>query len=352
MRVGPASAGSEPGPACYGNGGVDATVTDAHVVLGYLNPEAIAGGTKRIYAERAHDAVARIAAPLGLSTHDTAFGIYSVVNSNMRRAVRTVSVERGRDPRSFSLFAFGGAGGLHAAALAAEVEMPEVVIPIVPGLFSSLGLLFSELAVTRVVAHRVPLSPPSLLELLRLGAELADSAIDELRRAHQGPGAPGVDLFASLRYIGQSSTLFLHLDSPSADDAEAIVASTRLAAAFHREHRRVHGQAAENEPVELVGLRARATWKTPKLKFSEIAGAGKATEPILRNPSTRKLYFGPAVGWKTAPIISRDEVGTAPTSGPLVIEEPEATVVVPPGWSCALHPTGAVLLTPDAPTTA
>jgi N-methylhydantoinase A len=162
LRVGPASAGAEPGPACYGNGGVDATVTDAHVVLGYLNPEAIAGGTKRIYAERAHQAVAGIASRLQLSVPDAAFGIYSVVNSNMRRAVRTVSVERGRDPRTFSLFAFGGAGGLHAAALAAEVEMPEVVIPIVPGLFSSLGLLFSELAVTRVAAHRAPLSAVSL----------------------------------------------------------------------------------------------------------------------------------------------------------------------------------------------
>src|SRR5207244_3532593 len=152
LRVGPRSAGSYPGPACYGQGGVEPTVTDAHVVLGYVNPDAIAGGTKRLYPEQAHAAIETVAGPLGLSVEEAAYGIFSIATATMRRAVRAVSVERGRDPRAHSLFAFGGAGGIHAAALAAEMEMPEVVIPAVAALFSSLGLLLSDLAVPRVVA--------------------------------------------------------------------------------------------------------------------------------------------------------------------------------------------------------
>lgn len=120
--------------------------------------------------------------------------------------------------------------------------------------------------------------------------------------------------------------------------------ATELAGAFHHEHRRVHGQAAEDEPVELVALRARAIWKTPQLLFSEIADGERAQERSGSGPSTRQLYFGPHLGWQTAGILSRHDISTAPRPGPLVIEEPEATVVVPPGWSCALHATGSVLL--------
>ena len=149
LRVGPRSAGSSPGPACYGLGGVQATVTDAHVVLGYLNGDAIAGGSRSIDGARAIGAIAPLAEGLGLSIEDAAYGVYEVATAMMRRAIRAVSVERGHDPRHFSLIAFGGAGGLHAAALAAELEMPEVIVPIVSGLFSSLGLLFSDIAVTR-----------------------------------------------------------------------------------------------------------------------------------------------------------------------------------------------------------
>jgi N-methylhydantoinase A len=345
LRVGPASAGSEPGPACYGSGGSDPTTTDAHVVLGYLNPEAIAGGTKQIYEDRAQEAVSRIARQLDLSLYDAAFGIYSVANSNMRRAIRTVSVERGRDPRAFSLVAFGGAGGLHAASLAAEVEMSEVVIPVVPGLFSSLGLLFSELAVTRAAAHRALLTPASLSEALHVGKDLADGALETLRTAHDDDeGTPDVELQASLRYVGQSSTLSLPAEwQTRVPDA---VASAHLISSFHAEHRRVHGQAAEGEPIEIVSIRARATWKTQPLRFSEIAEQERGEDGPDRSPSERPLYFGPALGWRTARILNRGDVGRDPEFGPLVIEEPEATVVVPPSWSCALHTTGALLLNP------
>jgi N-methylhydantoinase A len=253
-------------------------------------------------------------------------------------------VERGRDPRAFSLFAFGGAGGLHAAALAAEVEMPEVVIPIVPGLFSSLGLLFSELAVTRLAAHRALLHPASLGEAKSVGCDLAEDALQALRSSHHGSGSPAVELLASLRYLGQSSTLSLPIDlDPGLSDQ---VASAQLASSFHADHLRVHGQAARGEPIEIVSLRARASWKTQPLRFAEIAEQERSQAGPSGSTATRPLYFGPAMGWQTARILTRGDIGAAPEVGPLVIEEPEATVVVPPGWTCTLHATGSLLLAP------
>ena len=169
--------------------------------------------------------------------------------------------------------------------------MSEVVIPIVPGLFSSLGLLFSELAVTRVAAHRELLTPASLSEALRVGKDLADGALETLRTAHDDEGTPEVELQASLRYVGQSSTLSLPVEwQTGVPDA---VASAQLTSSFHAEHRRVHGQAAEGEPIEIVSIRARATWKTQPLRFSEIAEQERGEDGPDRSPSERALYFGP-----------------------------------------------------------
>jgi N-methylhydantoinase A len=337
LRVGPTSAGAMPGPACYDQGGREPTVTDAHVALGYVNPSSIAGGTKPLRADLAVAAVRRLAEPLGLSVLDTAYGIFSIATATMRRAVRAVSVERGRDPRRHTLVAFGGAGGIHAAALAAEMEMDGVAVPVAAGLFSSLGLLFAETAVSRLRAVRTELRNDATALIDGEAGELAREAADELRRLHPRSGEADVEVRVNLRYVGQSSTLMVSYE-PGGDPAA-------LAAAFHREHQRAYGHSAERESVELTAIRVRASWPAPELSFSELARQELATD-AARDPSgtTRTLYFGPSVGSYETPIIHRRALAAGTRPGPLVIEEAEATILVPPGSTASLDATGSVIL--------
>jgi N-methylhydantoinase A len=343
LRVGPRSAGSSPGPACYDDGGTDATVTDAHVVLGWVNPEAIAGGTKPLRADLAQAAVGRLAERLGLSVEDTAHGIVTIATATMRRAVRAVSVERGRDARLHSLVAFGGAGGLHAAALAEEMEMPEVIVPVVAGLFSSLGLLFADIAVMRVAALRLPLGEETRGQLGGVAARLAAEAVEELCARHGAGDADGdvgtVEVLVNLRYVGQLSTLMLPFDAGA--DLGA------LTDAFHREHRRAYGQSAEDEAVEVVAVRARAVRGSSMPSFAELAREELRREPEA--PCSRSIYLGPALGRQEAVVLTRVALVAGPVAGPAVIEEPEATVLVPPGFVATLDATGSVVLTRDAP---
>jgi N-methylhydantoinase A len=335
LRVGPASAGSEPGPACYGGGGTEATVTDAHVVLGYVNPTSIAGGNKLLRAELATEAIQRLAEPLGLSLLDTAYGIFSIATATMRRAVRAVSIERGRDPRVHALVAFGGAGGIHGAALAAEMDMEEVIVPIVAGLFSSLGLLFADTAVSRMTAVRARLSSGAAEAIDEAAAMLEHEAREALSALQGGDGEPEIEIRVNLRYVGQSSTLML----PYAVGTDV----STLAESFHSEHLRAYGQAAKDEGVEITAVRVRASWPAPALTFAEIAQQEIARGSTAAN-ANRQLYFGPTMGTMKAPILSRAALATAPQTGPLVIEEAEATVLVPPGSTAALDATGSVIL--------
>jgi N-methylhydantoinase A len=344
LRVGPTSAGSSPGPACYDGGGTDATVTDAHVVLGYVNPASIAGGNKPLRADLATAAIERLATPLGLSVLDTAHGIFSIATATMRRAVRAVSVERGRDPRAHALVAFGGAGGLHAAALAAEMEMDEVVVPIVAGLFSSLGLLFADTAVSRSSAVRSVLGNGAGDTIDAAAGVLTATAREELSRLGGQAGDPEVEIWVNLRYVGQSSTLML----PYRPGTEMSI----VADSFHSEHRRAYGHAAQEEAVEVTVVRVRAAWPAPSVTFAEIARqeiarerSGAQTGP----PILRTLYFGSEIGCVEAPIITRSSLDGAARLGPLVVEEAEATVLVPPGTGASLDATGSIVLRRGAP---
>jgi N-methylhydantoinase A len=340
LRVGPRSAGSEPGPACYGLGGTDATVADAHVVLGYLNPSAIAGGSKDIDPALAHRAVGTVAEQLGLSVLEAAYGIYEIASAQMQRAVRGVSVERGRDPREYSLVAFGGAGGLHAAALAAELELREVIVPIAPGLFSSLGLLFSDLAATRLINHRAPLSAQTMGSLRATVDRLAAQAEAAVRQELSAVGDVVPEASVALRYVGQSSSLRLGLDGLDERDEAAVVT---LTASFHREHARVYGQAADTETVETVSVMVTGLAPREKFTFSEIGGAYDSG--TAAPAAAREMYFGPLHGTVPAAILSRTSLRAGPASGPAVIEEFDTTIIVPPGVTASLHETGSVLLT-------
>jgi N-methylhydantoinase A len=336
LRVGPRSAGSTPGPACYGAGGSDATVTDAHVVLGYLNPTAIAGGSKALIPERAHEAVAKLAGQLGLSTPDTAFGIFTIATATMRRAVRAVSVERGRDVREHSLMAFGGAGGIHAAALASEMDMHEVIVPFFAGLFSSLGLLSADAAVARVASHAARLDPVERPTLEAQIAELTSQASSEFITRHGKGVSPSVEVHLSMRYVGQASTLTLRYQFAEGDDSTASTAE-----AFHDEHARTYGQASEGQPIEITAIRVRAFRSAPALSFAEIAA--RSTESHSHG-SARELYFGRRVGFRQAPIISRVDLSGSEIEGPFVIEESDSTILVPPGAAAQLDSTGSIVM--------
>jgi N-methylhydantoinase A len=339
LRVGPASTGSDPGPACYGLGGEQATVTDAHVVLGYLNPNAIAGGSRQIHRELAEAAISRLARTLTVSTEEAAYAVFSIANAQMRRAIRAVSVERGRDPRSFSLISFGGNGGIHAAALAEELEMPAVIVPIVPGLFSGLGLLMSDIALSQSITHRQPVAEESWSEIARRGRELAALVQGTLEVSGHRAADIQAECVVDVRYVGQSSTLPLafDLDVPDAND---------LAARFHTQHLQVFGHAAAGEAIETVSLRVRAWVPTPRPSFAHMYASSEDPGRDATDKSQREVYFGPDGGRRLTRVIARGELGEHELAGPLLIEDSDTTVVVPPGVCVRVDRTGSIILRP------
>lgn len=322
LRVGPESAGADPGPACYGRGGVEPTFTDAMVVLGYLNPERLAGGEVTIHAERAHRAIAdRIARPLGRPVEEIAFGILSLAAATMTRAVKAVTTHRGRDPREFALFAFGGNGPVAAAALAEALGITRILVPPGPGVFSAFGLPLSD--IEREAARSV-MRPCTGCVAPVLAAALAGLEAE----ARAGLAADGLDAesalierFAELRFAGQAFELAVPL-------GHAGIAPEELAAAFVREHRRTYGHGSESDPVQLVTLRVRA--RIPRARPAGI----RWPRPRSAVHGERQAYFGPAQGRLAAAVLGRGDLGPSWRPGPLIVEEDDSTTVVPPGW-CA-----------------
>jgi N-methylhydantoinase A len=343
MRVGPRSAGAVPGPACYGNGGVEPTVTDASVVLGYMNPERIAGGAVPIHLDAAHRAIdEKLARPLGLTLKSAAHGVHRVANATMSRAIRAVTTERGRDPREFTLIAFGGAGPIHAAELARTLGITRVYIPLFPGLFSALGLMLAELRYDHVQSR------PGLLDSFEARALLAqyDSMVrrfgDEVFGS-QADGRVRFERFIDLRYARQSSELTLGI--PAGVTASEI--RNIIAQAFHSEHERAYGYRRDHEPIAVTSLRLRAIAPAGQLNFADLASSFAQSKNSEREGSSisRKAYFGPDAGEVDAGVISRAALSQHPLSGPLVIEEFDTTVVVPPGWLAELDSYGNIILT-------
>lgn len=336
ITVGPESAGSDPGPACSGRGGTLPTVTDAHVVLGYLNPEAIAGGAVPIDAAAASDAITdHVALPLGRSVEEAAFGIVQLADTLMIRAIRTVTTLRGRDPGGFTLMAFGGAGGLHAVALARSLDIGYVVIPPAAGVFSALGLLLSDLELSSSTAFLRPLHD---VDVRTLTERFDALATDVLRRL----GRPLADVRlrrrADVRYAGQAFELSADVPDGSLDAA----ALARVAAAFDAEHERTYGhRLPASHRRDLVALRVTGTvfaastdTAIPRLR------AAPGSEPTT---SARQVFFGTA-GWLTTPVIGRRALPQKWRAGPLIIEEADSTVIVPPGCQARIDGFGAILI--------
>jgi N-methylhydantoinase A len=309
LRVGPESAGADPGPACYG-AGEDATVTDAHVVLGRIAADQFLDGEMRLDAARACAAVDRVAARLGLNRTAAAEGILRVANANMERAIRVVSVERGFDPRDFTLTAFGGCGGLHACEIADDLGIRTVLVPRYAGALSALGML---------LADRVRDYAAGVLGGADIDARFAEL---EARALAEMPGA-AIERTADVRYAGQSYELNVPWDAAGAG-------------AFHAEHERTYGYATPERATEMVTIRVRARIATPRPRFQELP-----REPFSSPPMRRIFVAG---RWREAPVVRREQVPEGGQPGPALALDYGATVLVPPGWAANVDNIGNLLL--------
>ena len=340
MKVGPQSMGASPGPACYGAGGSEATVTDASVVLGYVNPKTLAGGTVPIEAAKARDVIDRkIVSHLKGTELEAAYGVFTIACTNMVRAAKAVSTNRGRDPREFSLLAFGGNGGVFAAALATALSMRRVVVPPFAGVFSAIGLLVANIVFTasRTYFHRVEGVAPD-----DIGRRYED-LIAEVRRqlARSGDRGVLVSRAARMRYGGQAFEL--DVDVPEGTLSQAVLAT--MSERFELEHERVYGHRFSGEgETELVSISASGAIPpsaVPRLSAEAVSATGNETLE-----TTRPAYFGPNHGTLSTRILPRTALVKNSTAGPLIIEEYEGTTLVPPDWKAALDEHGNVILEP------
>ena len=300
------------------------------MALGYLNPDYLVGGELEIDAELAKRVLDdEIARPLGLGLETAALGVHTVINSTMVRAVRAVSSEIGRDPKEFVLFAFGGSGPVHSATLARAADIPHVVVPPAPGVFSALGLLFS--TVEHQYVHTIVRNLESVDVATLDGhfAQLEREARDTLRDEGFADTHVLVRRFVDLRYPGQTSEITIEV--PGGPISGATLG--RLAEAFHAEHENTYGhRSEEGESVELVNVRSRARGLSESDFTPEALALAGTRRPARGAPQgSRRAYFGETHGWIDTPVVARADLDGTPRGGPLVIEEYDTTVVVPPG---------------------
>ncbi|MBI4478312.1 MAG: hydantoinase/oxoprolinase family protein, partial [Acidobacteria bacterium] len=334
LQIGPESAGAAPGPVCYDKGGAVPTVTDANVLLGYLNPKNLVGGALLLNADKARRVFAeRIARPLSMTVEQAAYGAHQIAASNMMRAIRAVSTERGRDPREFALFAFGGNGPLFACGIAGALGMSRVVVPPSAGLFSSFGLLYAEVEHHYARTFRRLLRKADLGEIQRAWDTLARQALEQLAVEGFAGERARLRRSAALHYQGQTHELTVPMtDGPL--DAKMVA---HLEEAYGREHERTYGhRAGPEEPVELVSIQVVGQGIRPGASVPERV---RSSRPEPEPPPPRLAWFGQAHGWVETPILRRSDLSTLRV-GPLIVEEYDATCVVPPAASAALD-TGA-----------
>ena len=323
LKVGPQSAGAVPGPVCYGLGGEKPTVTDANLVLGFLNPDRLAGGDVRLYPDLARTAVEeQVADRLGVSLHEAAHGIHTVANATMIRAIRAVSTYRGRDPRDFTLFAFGGNGPMMAAGIAGSLSMKRVVVPPAPGVFSAVGLLEAKSEHSFVQTFFAPLGEVDPSALNDVYAAVEERAIAALVADGYSVGDIAWDRSADLRYVGQAYELTVGVSAGALTKSDMAT----LAKAFHAEHLRTHGHEAPAELIEIVNVRLTAEGRRSRTTPVKPARADNGA-PV----APREVFFGPRHGLHTTPILRRGDLDRTETAGPVIIEEYDSTTVVPPG---------------------
>jgi N-methylhydantoinase A len=333
LKVGPRSAGADPGPVCYGRGSTEPAVTDANVVLQTLNPTHLLGGRMPIDQNLSKQAIGRIAEELGLDLMATAQGIISVVTANMAKAIRVISVQRGHDPRDYALVAFGGAGPLHAARLAKELEMKRIIVPRNPGIGCALGLLLTDLranfATTRLAVLTERLVPAMAESFAGLEAQAEHWFAEEKVAASDRQ----LRRTADLRYHGQNYELAI--DVPDGPVTPSTIKA--LADGFAEAHKRLYGFVAEGEAVQLVTYRVEAIGFVPKAEFRPQPDAGRdASAAVI---GRREVWFPEAGGFVDCPIYDREVLKSGNLiAGPAIIEQMDATTVLLPGMTARVEP--------------
>lgn len=327
LVLGPESAGADPGPVCYGKGGLWPTITDANLVLGFLSPDYLLAGKMKLDKEKAQQVIQdKIAGPLGLSLLEAAHGIIRIVNADMEQGIRAVSAEKGYDLRDFVLFAFGGAGPIHAAGLAVALNIPKVMVPLTPGVISALGLLLADVRHDYVRSYLCPFVALEPEMVNRQFRELAEKAKAELIADGFSKKEIQINCFLDMRYSGQGYEITVPAPSLHFTKSTLELMRTR----FDSQHERLFGHKAETQPVEVVSYRLVSLIDVPKPNLKRYAPATTGVEVALK--AEREVYFGHDEGSLLSHIYSREDLYPGHgIKGPAIVEQMDSTTVIYPG---------------------
>ena len=339
LHVGPRSAGSSPGPACYARGGTEPTVTDASIVLGWLNPDSFAGGTVKLDVVAAHRAVEKIAAPLDLGIHEAAWAIHAIVNARMSDEMRLWTVCRGYDPRDFALVLLGGAGPVNGGMVAKGSSISTILVPNTPGVLSAYGLLIANVEHDGSASFRCLADAVSLDDMRDVYGQLDERGHDIMAREGVPKKLVQVERSADLRYMGQSYELNVLMDGEIGPDTVS-----RLVEDFHAKHQQVYGQFSADAPVELVNLRTVHLYPLPK---PEPLVPSTGVDWDNAQVGTRKAYFFPEYpAGVEVPIYGRSRLPIGvERDGPMIIDQADTTTIVYPGQTIRVDPQGNLIVT-------
>jgi len=338
MHVGPQSAGADPGPACYKRGGIEPTVTDANLQLGLLDPDYFLGGEMEISPEFGRTAIKKVADHFDLSVDEAALGIVKIVNTNMSGLLQSMTVKRGYDPREFAMVAFGGAGPIHASAIATELGIPTVIVPPNSGVFSAWGMLMADLRHDLSQTFIVPLEGADTKAVGKLFAELEERIVGVFEKENIDRSSVTITHQVDLRYVGQEHTLAV-----TAPASFTQAAKPEIARAFDEQHLRVYGHHAPEEPKEIVSLKVIGLGNVAKPTL-ERSPVGKETPKTGAKLAQRDVYVGKGQ-YRSFDIYRRDRLQAGNVvRGPAVIEEATATTVVEQGQTCKVDPYGNLII--------
>jgi N-methylhydantoinase A len=324
LRVGPQSAGAAPGPACYGRGGDNPTITDCNLVLGYLGEDNFLGGAMRLDAGKARDAIAaKVADPLAVGVSAAAEGITRIIDVKMAEAIKAISTMRGHDLRDFMLLAFGGAGPLHAGRLARDLGMAGVIVPLYPGVFSAMGLLMSDVRHDYVQSKMTPLGDITAEAVNAMFGQLTAQAAEELRGDGFAGDRIGIERALDMRYAGQGYEIAVPCPAPLAADG-----LTALRASFDAQHKAMFGHMAPEEPVEIVSYRVRGIGLLPPVAMPKFKRAGTTLAQARRE--TRRVRFDGSE--RDCPVYQRERLDVGlEIAGPAILDQLDCTTVICPG---------------------
>lgn len=341
LKVGPASAGSDPGPVCYMLGGEEPAVTDANLLLGYLNKEYFLGGEMKVDADRAAAAVEKkIAGPLGFTVDEAAYGIFSIINQNMADAAKVVSVQKGHDPREFTLISAGGACSIHACKIAEELGSNTVIVPKAASVFCALGMLESDIKLDNVKTYNALIPGIDLDDFNKTIKEVEQKALKELLQEGVEKERATLQRHLDMRYVGQHHEVTVDIPSGCRIEKNHI---SEIAEAFHRVHEKLYTYSTPENPLEIMSLRVTAVGAVDKAVMAETSMFGSDLQSAFK--STRRAYFPEKGGFIEVPVYDRNKLAEGnELEGPAIVEERITTVIVHPGWKLKIDAYGNIVM--------